>query len=292
MDINKYLFLSVIVAASAGFLFGFDTGNIAGALVFISRDFHASAFQNESIVSITIFSAFLGAILSGTAVDYYGRKSLLIFAGFLYLAGTVFSTLSQSILELIMARFILGLAIGVSSYTAPLYISEIAPAQFRGFFVLLNGVAITGGEAIAYALDYHFSFSQDWRNMFFVGIIPAVIFCIGTYFMPRSPRWLVTKGKITEAKKILLKFHNPISAEKAFHEIQRPALHSEKFIALIKNKSYKRLLLIGIALGVFQQFFGINVVMYYGPFIFQKAGFQSASSDILLTFYLGVVKFQ
>lgn len=286
---NKYLLLSIVVAASAGFLFGFDTGNIAGALVFISHDFHATAFQNESIVSVTIFSAFLGAIFSGKAVDYYGRKSLLIFAGFLYLAGTLFCTISHSILELIMARFILGLAIGISSYTAPLYISEIAPAQFRGFFVLLNGVAITGGEAIAYALDYHFSFNQDWRNMFFVGIIPAIIFCIGTYFMPRSPRWLVTKGRITEARKILLKFYNAVNAENALQEIQRPTLYSEKFTALIRNKSYRRLLLIGIALGVFQQFFGINVVMYYGPFIFQKAGFQSASSDILLTFYLGVV---
>jgi MFS family permease len=125
--------------------------------------------------------------------------------------------------------------------------------------------------------------------MFFVGILPAIIFCIGTYFMPRSPRWLVTKGKIAEAKKILLKFHKPTQAENALHEIQKPTLHSEKFTALIKNKAYQRLLLIGIALGIFQQFFGINVVMYYGPFIFEKAGFQSASSDILLTFYLGVV---
>jgi sugar porter (SP) family MFS transporter len=125
--------------------------------------------------------------------------------------------------------------------------------------------------------------------MFFIGIIPAIIFCIGTFFMPRSPRWLATKGKLLDAKKILLKFHNPVTAENALQEIQRPTLHPEKFIALFKNKSYRKLLFIGIALGIFQQFFGINVVMYYGPFIFEKAGFHSASSDILLTFYLGVV---
>ncbi len=289
MNINKYLLLSIIVAASAGFLFGFDTGNIAGALVFIARDFHASALQSEWIVSITIFAAFLGAVFSGKAVDVYGRKSLLIFSGFLYVIGTVFCTVSQSIVDLVMARFILGLAIGVSSYTAPLYISEIAPAQFRGFFVLLNGVAITSGEAIAYGLDYHFSFNQDWRNMFLVGIIPAIIFCIGTRFMPCSPRWLVTKGKTREAKKILLKFYKPAKAENELLEIQKPSIQSENLISIIKNKSYKRLLFIGISLGIFQQFFGINVVMYYGPFIFEKAGFHSASSDILLTFYLGVV---
>lgn len=286
---NKYLLLSVIVAASAGFLFGFDTGNIAGALIFISRDFHATAFQNELIVSITIFSAFLGAIFSGKAVDHYGRKHLLMIAGFLYVIGTLLSTVSLSIVELIIARSILGLAIGVSSYTAPLYISEIAPAQLRGFFVLLNGVAITGGEAIAYGLDYHFSFNQDWRNMFFVGIIPAIIFCIGTYFMPRSPRWLVLKGKITEAKKILSKFYPTVDAEIELQKMQQSPTHNEKFSALIKNKTYRRLLLIGMTLGIFQQFFGINVVLYYGPFIFERAGFHSASSNILLTFYLGVV---
>lgn len=200
-DINRYLFLSVTVAASAGLLFGFDTGNIAGALIFISHTFHTSTSQNEWIVAITILGAFLSAIASGKAVDFYGRRTLLMFAALLYVTGTLLGTISESVTQLMSARFILGLAIGISSYTAPLYISEISPARFRGFFVLLNGVAITGGEAIAYGLDYHLSFNHDWRNMFFLGIIPAIILGVGTYFTPCSPRWLIMKGKITEAKK-------------------------------------------------------------------------------------------
>lgn len=289
IDVKKYLILSVSVAASAGLLFGFDTGNIAGALIFITHHFHTTTTQNEWIVSLTILGAFLAAMLSGRAVDLYGRRMLLICAALLYITGALLGAISTSITELMSARFILGLAIGISSYTAPLFISEISPARFRGFFVLLNGVAITGGEAIAYGLDYRLSFSQDWRDMFFLGIIPAIILGLGTYFMPNSPRWLIMKGKISEAKKVLTQFYDAIQAEHELQTIQKikPAIGSFKL--LFNNPSYRKLLLIGISLGVFQQLFGINTVMYYGPFIFQHAGFHSNSSDILLTFYMGLV---
>lgn len=260
LGFKKYLLLSTIIAASAGFLFGFDTGNIAGALIFITRTFHTSIIQNEWIVSLTVLGAFLSAIISGKAVDLYGRKTLLIFAALLYATGALLATMSESVSQLMLARFILGCAIGISSYTAPLYISEISPARFRGFFVLLNGVAITGGEAIAYGLDYHFSFHQNWRAMFFLGLIPAIILGVGMCFMPYSPRWLMMITSTTGT-----------------------------FKTLINNPAYRRLLLIGVALGIFQQFFGINTVMYYGPTIFQQAGFHSAPSAILLTFYMGLV---
>ncbi|OGT44591.1 MAG: hypothetical protein A3E82_01650 [Gammaproteobacteria bacterium RIFCSPHIGHO2_12_FULL_38_11] len=289
LNVKKYFLLSVIVAASAGFLFGFDTGNIAGALIFITHTFHTSTFQNESIVSITILGAFLSAIASGKAVDYYGRRTLLMFAAFVYMAGALLGAFSESVSELLWARFILGLAIGISAYTAPLYISEISPARFRGFFVLLNGLAITGGEAIAYLLDYHLSFHQDWRNMFFLGVIPAITLAVGTYFTPCSPRWLVMTGKINAAKKVLARFYNVFNAAHELQKIQAIDPSGGAFSTLINNSTYRKLLIIGITLGIFQQFFGINAVMYYGPFIFQKAGFHSASSDILLTFYMGLI---
>lgn len=286
---NKQFILSVIVAASAGLLFGFDTGNIAGALIFIGHAFHTSTTQNEWIVSLTILGAFVSAIVSGKAVDLYGRKMLLIFAALLYAFGALLGTFSATIWQLMTARFLLGLAIGISSYTAPLYISEISPKHFRGFFVLLNGVAITGGEALAYGLDYRLSFIQDWRDMFFLGVIPAIILGIGTYFMPDSPRWLVMKGKIPQAKKVLAQFYGAIYAEQELQKILKIAFTAGTYGILIRNSAYRKLLVIGIALGVFQQFSGINAVLYYGPFIFQRAGFHSASSDILLTFYMGLI---
>ncbi|EKD77661.1 MAG: hypothetical protein ACD_42C00241G0001 [uncultured bacterium] len=287
--INPHLLLSIIIAASAGLLFGFDTGNIAGALVFIGHTFHTSITQNEWIVSLTILGAFLAAILSGKAVDYYGRKTLLMLAALFYITGALLGAFSVSIMQLMEARFILGLAIGISSYTAPLYISEISPVSFRGFFVLLNGVAITGGEAIAYASDYHFSFTHNWREMLFIGIFPAIILGVGTYFMPDSPRWLIMKGKIAHAKKILSQFYNHIIAEQELQKMLRITPGAKTYTALIRNPAYRKLLAIGITLGIFQQLFGINTVMYYGPFIFQQAGFHDTSSGILLTFYMGLV---
>lgn len=284
-----YFFLSVLVAAFAGLLFGFDTGNIAGALVFISDAFHTSTAQNELIVSLTVLGAFLAAMLSGKAVDLYGRRTLLIVAALLYVAGALLGAFSESVVQLMSARFMLGLAIGISSYTAPLYISEISPARFRGFFVLLNGVAITGGEAFSYGIDYHLSFAQNWRDMLFLGVFPAIILGIGAYFMPCSPRWLVMKGKIAEAKKVLAQFYDAINAEQALQKIQKMAPATEAYKTFMINPVYRKTLVICICLGIFQQFFGINTVMYYGPFIFQHAGFHSASSNILLTFYMGLV---
>src|SRR3990167_474991 len=242
--INPHLLLSIIIAASAGLLFGFDTGNIAGALVFIGHTFHTSITQNEWIVSLTILGAFLAAILSGKAVDYYGRKTLLMLAALFYITGALLGAFSVSIMQLMEARFILGLAIGISSYTAPLYISEISP---------------------------------------------AIILGVGTYFMPDSPRWLIMKGKIAHAKKILSQFYNHIIAEQELQKMLRITPGAKTYTALIRNPAYRKLLAIGITLGIFQQLFGINTVMYYGPFIFQQAGFHDTSSGILLTFYMGLV---
>lgn len=287
-NINRYLLLSTVIAASAGFLFGFDTGNIAGALIFIKSTFHTTAFQNEWIVSLTILGAFFSSIISGKFVDLYGRKTLLIVAAIFFVIGTLLASLSTTVFQLMMARFILGLAIGISSYTAPLYISEISPARLRGFFVLLNGVFITGGEAIAYRLDYYFSFTQNWRAMFFIGIIPALILGIGMSFMPRSPRWLINKS-VEKAKAVLAKLHGAMQAEAEIKNLLKIPSVTGNFNSLFTNPVYRKLLWIGVALGIFQQFFGINTVMYYGPMIFQKAGFHDAPTGILLTFIMGLV---
>ena len=127
---NYFLWTTVTIAATAGLLFGFDTGNIAGALIFIQDSFHTSTFENELIVSATIIGAFVGAIASGRKVEHYGRRYMLLCSALLFMTGAIFGALSSSVTELIVARFILGLAIGISSYTAPLYISEL-PSFFK-----------------------------------------------------------------------------------------------------------------------------------------------------------------
>ena len=286
---NKYVLITATIAATAGLLFGFDTGNIAGALIYIQKDLHTSTFQNELIVSITILGAFLSALFSSRLVDYYGRRGILIIAGGLFIIGALSGSIANSITTLVMARFLLGLAIGVSSYAAPLYISEMAPSQSRGQFVLLNGIAITSGEALAYLVDYFFSYNGNWRMMIFAGMIPGLILLMGMIFMPCSPRWLMMSGRSTKAVEVLKKIrgNSPIEAE--LNEISQVASCPRPTLKMLFAKKVRPLLIIGIGLGVFQQLFGINTIMYYGPFIFHHAGFQSGSSQILATFGMGLV---
>jgi len=288
-SINRFVILCAVLAAMAGLLFGFDTGNIAGALLFIKHDFHTSTLQNSLIVSITVLGAFLGAIFSGKLTQQFGRRTMLIFSAILFIFGACLGALSIDIGFLIIARMILGLAIGISSYTAPLYISEIAPAKNRGALVLLNGIAITSGEAIAFLSDYYLSNYQNWRMMILMGVIPAIILLIGMLKMPDSPRWLLSKAKNTMAIEILRKIRGVQNVTEELKEILS-VLSMPKFnYRSLFVKKLKPALIVGIGLGIFQQFFGINTVMYYGPFIFQHAGFHTTGSQIMATFFMGVV---
>lgn len=286
---NPYIILTTMMAATAGLLFGFDTGNIAGALIFITKEFHTSILQNEIIVSVTVLGAFFSAFCSSKMVDVYGRRNLLIVAALLFIIGAGWGSFSYHILSLIGARLLLGIAIGISSYTAPLYISEIAPAKYRGGLVLLNGIAITSGEAMAYLVDYYLAPSQNWRMMIFMGCIPGLVLLTGMLFMPCSPRWLMLRTKRQYALDVLKKIRGHDNVHDELEEIQKSASIPKSGFKILFSKQLRRLLIIGIGLGILQQFFGINTIMYYGPFIFKQAGFEGNSAEILATFGMGVV---
>ena len=288
--INAFLLLTVTIAATGGLLFGFDTGNIAGALIFIKQSWHTSTFTDEVIVSITVLGAFVGAILSGTLVERLGRRKMMLAAATLFILGASAGSFVYDVSTLLTARLLLGLAIGISSYTAPLYISEVAPAQFRGLLVLLHGVAITLGEAVAFVSDYVLSSGRHWRIMIFLGVIPALILFIGMLKMPASPRWLIAVNKVQMAKTVLQQIRRRSNVDQEFSQIKN-IVESPKFSlkALVLSEHWRKPLMIGIGLGMLQQFFGINTVMYYGPFIFKSAGFQSHNAQILATFSMGVV---
>lgn len=282
-----YLFFSAIIAGTAGLLFGFDTGNIAGALIFIQEEMGASLFECEMIVSVTVMAACLGAILSGRAVEFFGRKEMLLFAAGLFIIGALLGFHALTIPSLILARAILGFAIGVSSYTAPLYLSEISPPHIRGALVLINGIGITFGEAIAFLLDYFFAANENWRMMILSGIIPGIVLLGGMSLMPQSPRWLVSKQKIGKAYHILKKFRSD-NIKKELRAIQS-TLTSHTPSPSIWLPQFRWPLIIGLGLGICQQFVGINTIMYYGPYIFRAAGFEDPQTQILLTFLMGLV---
>ena len=288
-----YVLVIVAVAAIGGLLFGFDTSIIAGATPFIQQEFTAKNWQIEMVVSFCVLGAFFGAIISGFFADRFGRKRVMIATSFLFIIGTLVAALAPNIETLAFGRFILGSAIGVASYAVPLFIAEVAPANKRGSLVLWNGAFLTGGQVIAFGVNYSLTSSGDWRMMIATGLVPAVMLFVGMCFMPYSPKWLFSKGKKIEAHQTLIEIRETeqdVSDE--LNAIQENLEKSTKAkFSAIFSKKVRPVLYIGLALGIFQQFFGINTVMYYGPHIMSSIGFQGNEMNMLMTLSLGLVNF-
>ena len=190
---------------------------------------------------------------------------------------------------LVLGRLIIGFAIGISSYTTPLFISEMAPTQHRGSMVLLNAITITGGEAVAFLLDYALAPQHAWRLMFAVGIITSHFTTLGMLFLPETPRWLVLKGMTSKAREILEKIRQPQEVNSELRRIQQSFSLKQSGWRQLFAKKVRPVLIIGLGLGIFQQFFGINTVMYYGPIIFKTLGFAGTQTQILATFGMGII---
>lgn len=284
-----FVFLVAGIGALGGLLFGFDTGVISGALLFINQSFQTTTLMKEIIVSSVVLGALVGAIFSGRLADSFGRRSMLLVAALAFIVGTLISSLAPNIDAIILGRLIIGLAIGISSYTTPLFISEMAPAKHRGAMVLLNAITITGGEAIAFIVDYVLTPSHAWRLMFGFGIIPAILLFIGMLFLPETPRWLVLKGWIEKANHTLKRIRHPNQVNLELQQIQHSFSLKEGNWRQLFSKKLRPVLIIGLGLGIFQQFFGINTLMYYGPTIFKAVGLQGTQPQILATFGMGIM---
>lgn len=290
--INPYLLITVCVSATCGLLFGFDTSIIAGASPFIQTEFNASNLQLEMVVSSCVLGALFGALLSGKLSDNLGRKKVLIITGLIFILGTLIAALAHTIEHLIIGRFILGFAVGMGSFSTPMFIAEIAPAQSRGKLVLWNGAFLTGGQVLAFLVNYSLTESGNWRLMIFSGMIPAVILTIGMLFMPESPKWLLTKGRDSLALKILERIRGckTIAAQELNLIKATLNVNKAKFSELF-SKTLRPVLFIGLLLGIFQQFMGINTVMYYGPHIMKQIGFSDSATQMFGTLGLGITNF-
>jgi len=286
---NTTVFFISCVGALGGLLFGFDTGVISGALLFIHHNFHSSTITNEMIVSSVVLGALVGALLSSRIADKFGRRLALLVVSVAFIIGTLLSVFAGNVTELIVGRFIVGMAIGTSSYITPLFIAEMAPSGLRGSFVLINAITITAGEALAFLSDYFIASSHNWRLMFAIGLIPATALFVGMLCLPESPRWLLLNGQDNRAKKILQRLRQRHDVNEEFSRIKQNIGTSNAQWRSLFSRKYVPVLTIAIALGVFQQFFGINTIMYYGPVIFKAAGFHTNSAALLATFGMGVV---
>jgi len=288
---RTFVYIAATFAALGGLLFGYDTGVISGAELFLKNDFTLSTFALEVIVSGVLAGAAVGALLGGRLADLFGRRKLLIVTAIIFGAGGIVCAAATSPAILVIGRIIVGLGIGLASGTVPVYISEVSPADARGWQVSLFQLAITVGILLAYIVDYAFASIQGWRWMFGLAVVPAAIFGMGMLFLPESPRWLARRGHHEKARAMLSRIRGTSDVSAELQEIERSLAHADERGRLsdLFAPSVRPALVVGIGLAIFQQVTGINTVIYYAPLIIQSAGISSESGAILATAGIGVV---
>ncbi len=286
-----FVYWAAAISAVGGLLFGYDTGVISSAILFIGKQFNLSSTWKEIVVSAVLLGAVLGAAAGGRLTDLWGRRKLILVAALLFTGGAIGTALAPVLSWLITGRVILGLAIGAASFAAPMYISEVSPVRVRGRLVSLNQFAITFGIVISYLAGYALAATHDWRGMFALAAIPSAALGVGMFFMPDSPRWLTSRGRADEARRVLTRIRpegTDVDQEvrEIQHSLERQAGHGWSELL---QASLRPALIVGLGLAVLQQVTGINTVIYYAPTIFQFAGIKSSAAAILATVGVGVV---
>lgn len=293
---RRFVNVAAMITATGGLLFGYDTGVISGALLFVKQDFAPlSDFLQGVIVSFLLVGAVTGALIGGPLCDRFGRRRITILAAIIFGVGAVAAALTPSVGFLIFARFILGLGVGLASLVVPLYIAEIAPPDTRGALVSLNQLMITVGILVSYLVGVAFTPTEGWRWMFAVALIPALILGIGMFLLPETPRWLYEHGQAERARGVLRRTlgGDEAEVEREIQEIEEIRKQEEQQARV----GYKELLepwirpalIVGIGLAVFQQVTGINTVIYYAPTTLEAAGFSAGGAIAATAVGVGVV---
>lgn len=277
-QVRRHVTISAAITALGGLLFGYDTGVVSGALLFVKKDFGGlSSFQQELVTSLLLVGAVAGALCAGRVSDRIGRRLTVLITAVVFVVGVLLAAFTPTYATLLAARVIIGLAVGSASMIVPLYIGEVVPPRVRGGMVSLNQLAITTGILGSYLIDYGLSSTGDWRLMFGLAAIPAVALFTGMLFQQESPHWLIRQGREDEARRVLRRLRDKSDIDAEVREVreisQREAGVRELFAPRIRP-----LLLVGVLLAVFQQITGINTVIYYAPSLLQGAGFGNSGA--------------
>lgn len=276
--------------ALGGLLFGYDTGVISGAILFIQKQLHLGSWQQGWVVSAVLLGAVLGAAIIGPSSDKYGRRKLLLLSAIIFFVGAIGSAFSPEFWTLIVSRIILGMAVGAASALIPTYLAELAPADKRGTVSSLFQLMVMTGILVAYITNYSFSgMYTGWRWMLGFAAIPAAILFFGGLILPESPRFLVKSGRTDEANAVLMNMNNDnkeaVDAELA--QIKQQATIKSGGWSELFSKFVRPSLIIGIGLAIFQQVMGCNTVLYYAPTIFTDVGF-GVSAALLAHIGIGI----
>lgn len=272
-------FVICTLAALAGLMFGLDIGVISGAVQFIQAEFAIPDATIEWIVSAMMLGAAMGAASAGWLSAHLGRKRSLLLSAGLFVIGSLLCALAWSPQTLILARLVLGLAIGMAAFTAPLYLAEIASEKSRGAMISMYQLMITIGIFVAFLSDTALSYSGNWRWMLGIIAVPGFAFLLGLLLLPESPRWLLLRGRRDEAQRVLLRLRGDgLIALREAEDIEA-SLHTPQigWHLFLGNANFRRSVALGVGLQLVQQFTGINVVMYYAPRIFQDMGYATAA---------------
>jgi sugar porter (SP) family MFS transporter len=278
-----------LIAGLGGILYGFDMGIIAAVLVFVRESFALSTHMEEIVVSVVLVGAMSGAVAGGSIADRIGRRSTLVWGGVIFLLGSLLAFWSPDVTILIVARGLLGIAIGFTSVTAPVYVSELAPPRSRGLLIGLYQFALTIGIVLADLVGYWLAGQQAWRTMFGLGAVPAAFFLALIFTLPESPRWLFAQNRLEEMHSVLSSYTDAAGAKLLIEEIRTAlAIPVEQRWSELWKPAVRTSLFIAVGFTVLQQVTGINTIIYYGPRIFALAGITSNRSAIFATLLVAV----
>ena len=288
-DHTSTTYVFAMVAALGSLLFGYDTGLISGAELYLRKDFSLGPISEEVVVSAILIGGMIGAGVSGKLSNALGRKWSLMFVAMIFAVGAILTAVAPSLELFVACRILVGFCLGVASMVTPVYITEISPPAKRGVLVTFSKLALTSAVPIAYGVDLAFAHARmGWRPMFGVECFPGIILAIGMFFLPNTPRWLASKGRWQEADHVLERLVGP-KKEEELRSI-RKALEEGKHASLreLFITGLRMALIVGVGLAIFQQLIGTAAISYYAPIIFKFAGFTSPGGDILASMFTSI----
>lgn len=280
--------LIYVFGALGGLLFGYDTGVIAGALLFIKEDLGLNAFLQGLVVSSLLVGAMVGAAAGGPLADALGRRRVVLIAACIFAVGALGAALAPSATVLVLFRLVLGLAVGAASVIVPLYLAEIAPTEIRGAVASLNQLMIVTGILVAYLVNSALAATEAWRWMLGLAVLPSLAMFLGMLFMPETPRWLVSRNREDEAREVLRRTRAEDVVESEIRDIQMVESREEGGVRELLAPWVRPALLVGMGLAILQQIVGINTIIYYAPTTLTNVGFGN-SAAIISNLGIGVV---
>ncbi len=287
-----YVYGVAIVAATAGLLFGFDIAVINGAIIYLRDQFHLSEVETEFATSALLVGCVLGASIAGWLSDRFGRRRVLGLSALLFALSSIGAALPRNLTEFSVARFTGGVAVGIASMLAPLYIAEVSPPGIRGRLVSLNQMAIATGILLSYFVNWRLSYlgAVSWRYMFAVAAIPSVLFLVAMFFVPESPRWLTEMGREEAALDVLARVSGHSQALVELAQIKEVIAEESGTLRELLQPGFRGALVIAVALAILQQVTGVNTVLFYGSVIFrEQVGHNSESAALGANVIIGLI---